>query len=112
MGLLKEECYRCGYHERRALDGKMPLILVHKDGSNSNWHLDNLELICYNCSFQRGPDSLITEEMVEKAEDFRARSGPKIEDTFQLDPWQQKYLDSLFPEEKDKKPGEEFIDKF
>lgn len=69
MGLLKPECSRCGYSKARLLDGRSPLILQHKNGEKNDWHLDNLEFICYNCAFLEGPNTAITEEMVERAED-------------------------------------------
>lgn len=48
---LREQCYRCGFEERRVLDQKVPLLLSFKDGYRNNYLLDNLELICYNCYF-------------------------------------------------------------
>jgi hypothetical protein len=48
-GYLKEECYSCGFHERRVLDYKMPLILHFKNGNKQHYRLDNLEMLCYNC---------------------------------------------------------------
>ena len=50
-GHLPEECGTCGFYERRVLDYKMPLLLHFKDGNNSNWSLDNIELLCYNHYF-------------------------------------------------------------
>ena len=50
-GYLKEECNRCGFHEERVVDQKIPLILQFKDRNKTNYELDNIELLCYNCSF-------------------------------------------------------------
>lgn len=50
-GYLKEECCKCGYHERRVVDFKIPLILNFKDKNKVNYKLENLELVCYNCYF-------------------------------------------------------------
>lgn len=50
-GYLKEECNRCGFHEERLVDQKIPLILQFKDRNKVNYELDNIELLCYNCSF-------------------------------------------------------------
>lgn len=50
-GYLKDECYRCGCSERRVTDYKTPTLLNFKDGNKSNYLLDNLELLCYNCYF-------------------------------------------------------------
>lgn len=111
-GILKPKCARCGFKEKRPLDGKMPLVLNFRDGDKNNWNLDNIEFLCYNCMFLTGPDSVITEEMVEKAEDTVDRVGAKIKDTFEMDPWQEQFLKDLFKEEKAGKPGEEYIAKF
>jgi hypothetical protein len=50
-GYLKEKCTRCGFEERRVLDYKMPLLLNFRDGNKHYYHLDNLEVLCYNCYF-------------------------------------------------------------
>ena len=113
MGLLKPECSRCGYSKARLLDGRSPLILQHKYGEKNDWHLDYLEFICYNCAFLEGPNTAITEEMVERAEDGIDRNGPKItEQTYELDEYQEEYLRKLFNDEPQSRPGEEYIAKF
>lgn len=50
-GIKKPECEQCGFNERRITDGKMPLLLNFEDGNEKNHKLDNLKLLCYNCSF-------------------------------------------------------------
>lgn len=50
-GYLKDECFNCGFNEKRVLDYKSPLILHFKDGNKDNYLLDNLQLLCYNCYF-------------------------------------------------------------
>lgn len=111
MGLLEPKCSRCGYDKTRLLDGRSPLILQHKDGDSNNWNLENLEFLCYNCAFLEGPNSAITEEMVEKAEDGLDKNGPKVDSTFELDEYQKQYLDDLF-HDRPQRPGEEFISRF
>jgi len=113
MGFLEPKCSRCNYDRTRLLDGRAPLILQHKDGDKNNWNLDNLEFICYNCAFLEGPNSAITEEMVERAEDGVDRYGPKISDeTYELDEYQKEFLEKLFNDEPQSRPGEEYIAKF
>lgn len=111
MGLLEPKCSRCGYDRTRLLDGRSPLILQHKDGDKNNWNLENLEFICYNCAFLEGPNSAITEEMVERAEDGLDKNGPKVESAFELDDYQKQYLNELFHDEP-QRPGEEYISRF
>lgn len=48
---IEEKCCKCGFCEKRAVDGKSPIILAFKDGNKKNKRLDNLELYCYNCYF-------------------------------------------------------------
>lgn len=49
-GYLEESCAYCGFDKRRPVDGKVPLILQCKDGDNANLALDNLHVLCYNCT--------------------------------------------------------------
>lgn len=53
-GVKKPECEQCGFKERRITDGKMPLILNFEDGNEKNHKLENIKLLCYNCSFILG----------------------------------------------------------
>ena len=68
-GHLMEECSVCKFHERRVSDYKMPLLLNFKDGNKKNWHLDNLEFLCYNCSYLYAA-SPIDEKRAEAMEDY------------------------------------------
>ena len=47
-------CEICGYKERRIIDGKLPLLLNFEDGNNKNHKLENIKLMCYNCTFTSG----------------------------------------------------------
>jgi hypothetical protein len=50
-GFKKPVCEQCGYFERRLTDGKLPLLLNFEDGNSKNHNLENLRLLCYNCTF-------------------------------------------------------------
>lgn len=50
-GILEEKCEMCGFEERRITDNKIPVLLTFKDGDPSNYQLENLEVLCYNCYF-------------------------------------------------------------
>jgi hypothetical protein len=67
-GYLKEECYSCGFCERRVTDYKIPLLLNFKDGNRNNYLIDNLELLCYNDYFLLVADPL-TPDQVRHIED-------------------------------------------
>jgi ribosomal protein L29 len=53
-GVKKAECEQCGWKERRITDGKLPLILNFDDGNFKNHKLENIKLLCYNCTFCSG----------------------------------------------------------
>lgn len=53
-GTKKAECEQCGYCERRITDNKMPLLLNFEDGNSKNHKLENIRLLCYNCTFVSG----------------------------------------------------------
>ena len=67
-GYLKEECYDCGFCERRVTDYKTPLLLNFKDGNKNNYLLENLELLCYNDYFLLVADPL-TPDQIRHIED-------------------------------------------
>lgn len=70
-GYLKDECYNCGFCERRVTDYKIPLLLSFKDGNRNNYLIDNLELLCYNDYFLLVADPL-TPDQVRHIEDYVA----------------------------------------
>jgi len=49
--LLIESCSMCGFSEKRIVDEKAPLLLDYIDGDKRNHKLENLQLLCYNCTF-------------------------------------------------------------
>ena len=69
-GVLKEECARCKYRERRVLDQTVPLILNFVDGDKKNWTLQNLELLCYNCYYNNVGD-IFTKKQLKALEDWK-----------------------------------------
>jgi hypothetical protein len=53
-GIKKAECEQCGYGERRITDGKIPLLLNFEDNNHHNHKLENVKILCYNCTFMCG----------------------------------------------------------
>ena len=52
---IKEACCEmCGYKERRITDGKIPLLINFEDDNSKNHKLENIKLLCYNCTFVAG----------------------------------------------------------
>jgi hypothetical protein len=91
-GYLKEECYSCGFHERRVLDYKMPLILHFKNGNKQHYRLDNLEMLCYNCYYLSVGD-LFTDKQVEIMEDHVP--SKEKEPDWEVDDYTQQRLKEL-----------------
>ena len=107
-GKLVEVCSSCGFSERRVTDQKIPVILNFKDGNKKNWHLDNLEFLCYNCSFLYAA-SPIEEKQAEAMEDYvKTRDD---EPDWELDEAHIEHLKSLglYDDEDDKNDGSEYI---
>ena len=69
-GYLKEECYKCGFNERRVLDYKIPLLMHFKNGNKQNYTLENTEMLCYNCYYLSVGD-LYTGKQIENIEDHK-----------------------------------------
>jgi hypothetical protein len=110
-GLLIEECCKCGMHERRVLDYRMPLILNFKDGNKKNWKLPNLELICYNCYFLFIND-LFTPKQINHIEDYKPSPETRKID-WELDEKFEEHFKKLNPNLYKQGPedGSEFISK-
>lgn len=107
-GYLKEECSRCGFHEERVVDHKIPLILQFKDKDKKNYELDNIELMCYNCSFLYS-SSPISDKQVQAMEDYVDRQ--KNEPDWEIDESMREHLESLglWDEEIDPTDGTNYI---
>ncbi len=69
-GYLAEECKNCGFHERRVLDYKMPLLLNFKDKNKKNYRQENIEMLCYNCYYLTVGD-VFTDKQIEGIEDHK-----------------------------------------
>ncbi len=86
-GYLKDECYTCGCNERRVTDYKTPTLLNFKDGNKSNYLLNNLEVLCYNCYFLYVGDPLTPDEVrhIEDNQTVKAKPHEWDLDDDQLD---------------------------
>lgn len=104
--LIEEKCNHCGFSERRIVDLKTPLILHHKDGDKKNWHLENLEFLCYNCAFLYGK-SPITDEQVQAQEHYIDQSDKEFE--WEMDEHILEHLKDLGLAQDDPEIGSEYI---
>lgn len=53
-GTFPPKCNICDYDKRRPGDNKICLLLDHKDGDKTNFKLENLQLLCLNCTYECG----------------------------------------------------------
>jgi hypothetical protein len=83
-GFLKEECYMCGFHERRVSDYKIPIILHFKDKNKKNYRMENLEFLCYNCYYLSVSD-IFTSKDLQQLEDHKPLKGTTDEINFEMD---------------------------
>lgn len=107
-GLIEEKCNKCGFAERRVLDTRVPIILNHIDGNKKNFHLDNLEFLCYNCAFLYAT-SAITDEQVEQMEDYVEKNVEEF--NWELDDHHIAHLKELglYDDKEEDMSGDEFI---
>lgn len=50
-GYLEQRCAVCGFDEKRITDNRAPLMLEFVDGNKENWKIENLQFLCFNCTF-------------------------------------------------------------
>jgi len=91
-GYLLEECSNCGFHERRVLDYKIPLLLHFKDGNKKNYRKGNIEFLCYNCYYLTIGD-VFDNKQIEGIEDHKPVS--KSEVNWELDDYTKQRLKEL-----------------
>jgi hypothetical protein len=103
---LKDECYTCGFKERRITDYKTPLLLHFKDGNKCNYLLENLDLQCYNCYFLYVADPL-TSNQIRHIEDNTEVLA--VAHGWDLTPDQIANMKSLGLWDEEDEPGSEFI---
>jgi hypothetical protein len=91
-GYLLEECASCGFHERRVLDYKMPLLLHFKDENKKNYRKENIELLCYNHYFLT-VGNIFSDKQVKGIEDHKPVNQGDVE--WELDDYQKQRLTEL-----------------
>ena len=91
-GYLLEECSNCGFHERRVLDYKIPLLLHFKDGNKKNYRKENIEFLCYNCYFLTIGD-VFDNKQIEGIEDHKPVNQGQVD--WELDDYTKQRLKEL-----------------
>jgi hypothetical protein len=82
----------CGFHERRVLDYKMPLIMHFKDGNKQHYRIENLEMLCYNHYFLQVGD-IFSNKQIEGLEDHKPMNESKVD--WEVDDYTQQRLKEL-----------------
>jgi len=93
-GYLLEECNHCGFKERRVLDYKSPLLLHFKDNNKTNYSLNNIELLCYNCYFLK-VDDIFNIKDVDKIESAQVKNNPSKKTNWDVDEYHIKRLKEM-----------------
>lgn len=106
-GLMKDECYQCGFNEKRVLDGKLPLLLNFKDGNPRYWNNGNAEFLCYNCYFLIA-GNVFTQKDLILMESTLTPETTSERAKLEVDDYTKKRLIELGLM-SDAKPGEEYL---
>jgi len=91
---MVEQCYWCGFDEKREMDGKTPLIMFFKDGHKNNYTDGNCQLSCYNCYFLK-LGNVFNEKDIESLESHQTIYKTSEMVDFQLDDYQKKRLEEI-----------------
>ena len=91
-GYLLEECSQCGFHERRVLDYKIPLLLNFKDKNKKNYRKENIEFLCYNHYFLTVGD-IFSDKQVQGIEDYKPVNEGSV--SWEVDEYHLKRLTEL-----------------
>jgi len=105
-GYMKEECYNCGFQERRVSDYKIPLILNFKDRNKQHYRLDNLEMLCYNCYYLFIGD-IFSDKQLEGFEDHKPLNQSNFD--WEMDDYTIQRLKELGLSDEEEDEGNEFI---
>ena len=90
-GYLEQKCNNCGFCEERVLDRRIPLLMHFKDKNKRNYHLENLEMLCYNCYFLFIGD-VFNEKQIIQAEDYFESVAVDSKIDWEID---EEYLENL-----------------
>lgn len=92
--IIKLMCNKCGYHEKRLTDMKPPLLLNFVNKNKSDWRIENLELLCYNCYFLYIGDPL-TKEEIKKIQSYDFGNEAYKQDLQEFHQLDEVYLNHL-----------------
>ena len=125
-GRLGYQCCSCQFAEKRLTDFKVPLLLHFKNGKRTDWRIENLQWLCYNCYFLFVEDPFAN-KMIQRIESQNLETPEikeDIQEFYQLDDFYYDHLkklgldssgDIMFKDQdlvdyKEPEDGDEFID--
>lgn len=126
-GRIGFQCSACKYAEKRLTDMKSPLLINFKNGNKTDWRIENLQWLCYNCYFLFIGELFVRHalESVEVNQIDDPQVEKEVKQVYELDDFYYQHLKKLgldgqgdvrFKEVKDddiidyKDDGSEFID--
>lgn len=96
-GRLGYQCSCCQFSEKRLTDMKAPLLLNFVNGKRSDWRIENLRWLCYNCYFLLIEDPF-SNKMIQRIEAIPL-DAPEIkeeaQEMFQIDQFYYEHLKNL-----------------
>jgi hypothetical protein len=92
-GYMVEQCYYCGFNEKRNIDGKIPLLTVFLNKHKYDFTNGNAQLCCYNCYFLN-IGNVFTDKDIESIEGHTVYNTTDAID-FQVDEYTAKRLAEL-----------------
>jgi hypothetical protein len=96
-GRLGYCCSACGHSERRLTDMKQPLMIAFNNGVRTDWRIENLKWLCYNCAFILGLD-YFSNRMIRDIESFTSHteeSQKEVQNFYALDDFYMEHLSKL-----------------
>jgi len=78
-GYLKEECSMCKMSTGRLIDEKKPLIVYFKNKNVNDWHKNNIETLCLNCTYIHISDETAEDNFRKLMRIKTKRNHPLIE---------------------------------
>jgi len=96
-GRLGYQCSACNYSEKRLTDMKAPLLINFKNGKKSDWRIENLQWLCYNCHFLYigNPFTNRSLQAIEGTEIDAPQIKDDIQEVYQLDDFYYEHLKNL-----------------
>jgi hypothetical protein len=92
-GYMLEQCYYCGFSEKREVDGKTPLLMTFLNNHKHDYTNGNAQLSCYNCYFLN-IGNVFTDKDIESIEGHTVYNTTDAVD-FQVDEYTKKRLEEL-----------------